>query len=35
VVTHYVAEPFPPTSKYSIRKVKDKKEIEENNTNEK
>jgi len=34
-VTHYVAEPFPPTSKYSIRKVKDKKETEENNTNEK
>jgi len=35
VVTHYVAEPFPTTSKYSIEKGRDKKETEENNTNEK
>jgi hypothetical protein len=33
VVTHYVAEPFP-TSKYNIGKGIDKKETEENNTNE-
>lgn len=35
VVTHYVAEPFPTTSKYNIGKGIDKKETEENNTNEK
>jgi hypothetical protein len=35
VVTHYVAEPFPTTSKYSIVKGRDKKETTgENNTNE-
>ena len=35
VVTHYVAEPFPTSSKYNIGKGIDKKETEENNTNEK
>ena len=35
MVTHYVAEPFPTTSKYNIGKGIDKKETEENNTNEK
>ena len=35
VVTHYIAEPFPTSSKYNIGKGIDKKETEENNTNEK
>ncbi len=35
VVTHYVAEPFPTSSKYNIGKGIDKKETKENNTNEK
>ena len=35
VVIHYVAEPFPTTSKYSIAKEGDKKETEDSNTNEK